>query len=138
MVRAGGTRTCVHPHVSRPLYHCATDADVFVYVGLYEALFQQMCFHCKYSQLNDTTLNLKTFLHYPYHIFTSQFAPTIWLPNRINCFGHICVLTDSCTVRLLCVIYEDITLIGSHVRHLACKSSHQRINWWFSIVVLPV
>ena len=22
---AGGTRTCVHPHVSRPLYHCATD-----------------------------------------------------------------------------------------------------------------
>ena len=27
MVGAGGTRTCVHPHVSRPLYHCATDAD---------------------------------------------------------------------------------------------------------------
>ena len=26
MVGAGGTRTCVHPHVSRPLYHCATDA----------------------------------------------------------------------------------------------------------------
>ena len=22
---AGGTRTCVHLHVSRPLYHCATD-----------------------------------------------------------------------------------------------------------------
>ena len=28
MVGAGGTRTCVHPHVSRPLYHCAMDADV--------------------------------------------------------------------------------------------------------------
>ena len=27
MVGAGGTRTCVHPHVSRPLYHCATDAE---------------------------------------------------------------------------------------------------------------
>ena len=27
MVGAGGTRTCVHPHVSRPLYHCATDSD---------------------------------------------------------------------------------------------------------------
>ena len=27
MVNTGGTRTCVHPHVSRPLYHCATDAD---------------------------------------------------------------------------------------------------------------
>ena len=27
MVDAGGTRTCVHPHVSRLLYHCATDAD---------------------------------------------------------------------------------------------------------------
>ena len=26
MVGAGGTRTCVHPHVSRPLYHCATDS----------------------------------------------------------------------------------------------------------------
>ena len=25
MVGAGGTRTCVHPHVSRPLYHCATN-----------------------------------------------------------------------------------------------------------------
>ena len=38
------------------------------------------------------------------------------------------------------VIYEDIMLIGSHdiVHHLACKSSHQRINWWFSIVVLWV
>ena len=24
MVGAGGTRTCVHPHVSHPLYHCAT------------------------------------------------------------------------------------------------------------------
>ena len=28
MVDAGGTRTCVYPHVSRPLYHCAMDADV--------------------------------------------------------------------------------------------------------------
>ena len=27
MVGAGGTRTCVHLHVSRPLYHCATDAN---------------------------------------------------------------------------------------------------------------
>ena len=26
MVGAGGPRTCVHPHVSRPLYHSATDA----------------------------------------------------------------------------------------------------------------
>ena len=26
MVGAGGTRTYVHQHVSRPLYHCATDA----------------------------------------------------------------------------------------------------------------
>ena len=24
MVSAGGTRTCIHPHVSRLLYHCAT------------------------------------------------------------------------------------------------------------------
>ena len=30
MVGAGGTRTCVHPHVSCPLYHCATDADMYV------------------------------------------------------------------------------------------------------------
>ena len=29
MVGAGGTRTCVHPHVSRPLYHCATDTAQF-------------------------------------------------------------------------------------------------------------
>ena len=29
MVGAGGTRTCVHPHVSRPLYHCATDPSGF-------------------------------------------------------------------------------------------------------------
>ena len=28
MVGAGGTRTCVHPHVSSLLYHCATDAKV--------------------------------------------------------------------------------------------------------------
>ena len=35
MVGAGGTRTCVHPHVSRPLYHCATDADTcFTLQGL--------------------------------------------------------------------------------------------------------
>ena len=27
MVGAGGTLTCEHPHVSRPLYHCAMDAD---------------------------------------------------------------------------------------------------------------
>ena len=27
MVSAGGTRTCVHLHVSRPLYHCATDGQ---------------------------------------------------------------------------------------------------------------
>ena len=27
MVGAGGTRICIHPHVSHPLYHCATDAD---------------------------------------------------------------------------------------------------------------
>ena len=25
LVDTGGTRTCIHPHVSRPLYHCATD-----------------------------------------------------------------------------------------------------------------
>ena len=25
MVGAGGTQTCVHPHVSRLFYHCATD-----------------------------------------------------------------------------------------------------------------
>ena len=61
-------------------------------------------FHCKYSQLNDTTLNLKTSLHYPYHIATSQFAQTIWLPeqNEKLCADPECVLTDSCTVRLLC------------------------------------
>ena len=29
MVSAGGTRTCVHPHVSCPIYHCATDADTY-------------------------------------------------------------------------------------------------------------
>ena len=27
MVGTGGTQTCVHLHVSRPLYHCAKDAD---------------------------------------------------------------------------------------------------------------
>ena len=26
MVGAGGTRTCVYQHVSRPIYHCAKDA----------------------------------------------------------------------------------------------------------------
>ena len=30
MVGGGGTRTCIHPHVSRPLYHCATDATDFI------------------------------------------------------------------------------------------------------------
>ena len=30
MVDAGGTRTRVHLHVSRPLYRCATDALVFM------------------------------------------------------------------------------------------------------------
>ena len=34
MVGAGGTRTCVHPHVSRPLYHCATDADKSVLLSV--------------------------------------------------------------------------------------------------------
>ena len=29
MVDTGGTQTYVHPHVSRPLYHGATDADNF-------------------------------------------------------------------------------------------------------------
>ena len=32
MVGAGGTRTYVHPHVSHPLYHCATDAETYVNV----------------------------------------------------------------------------------------------------------
>ena len=27
MVDASGTRTCVHTHVSHPLFHCATDTD---------------------------------------------------------------------------------------------------------------
>ena len=56
-------------------------------------------FRCKYSQLSDTTLNLKTSLHYPYHIATSQFAPTICLPDRIKCFGQI--YADLCTVHLI-------------------------------------
>ena len=30
MVDSGGTQTCVNPHVSRPLYHCATHADMYV------------------------------------------------------------------------------------------------------------
>ena len=33
MVGAGGTRTCVHPHVSRQLYHCTTDADSILLLG---------------------------------------------------------------------------------------------------------
>ena len=33
MVGAGGTRTCVHPHVSPPLYYCAMDADQEWLVG---------------------------------------------------------------------------------------------------------
>ena len=32
MVNAGGTRICVHPHVSRPLYHCVTDADQLEFI----------------------------------------------------------------------------------------------------------
>ena len=31
-------------------------------------------------------------------------------------------------IMLASVIYEDIMLVGSHVRHLTCKSSRQRIN----------
>ena len=27
MIDAGGTRTCIHPHVSRPLYDFVTDTD---------------------------------------------------------------------------------------------------------------
>ena len=35
MVNAGGTRTCIHLHVSRPLYyHCAMDSDVSLFVSL--------------------------------------------------------------------------------------------------------
>ena len=28
MVDADGTGTCVHPHMSRPLYHCAVEATI--------------------------------------------------------------------------------------------------------------
>ena len=38
MVGAGGTQTCVHLHVSHPLYHCATGADSGIlssYINLY-------------------------------------------------------------------------------------------------------
>ena len=30
MVGAGGIQTCVHPHVSRPLYHCATYIHIYL------------------------------------------------------------------------------------------------------------
>ena len=39
MVGAGGTRTCVHPHVSPPLYHCAMEADLYWVDILCETVF---------------------------------------------------------------------------------------------------
>ena len=39
MVGAGGTRTCVHPHVSRPLYHCAMEAHLYWVDILCETVF---------------------------------------------------------------------------------------------------
>ena len=38
MVGAGGTQTCIHLHVSRLLYHCATDADTIHLLGEYRYL----------------------------------------------------------------------------------------------------
>ena len=35
MVNASGTQTCVHPHASCPLYHCAADADNIAYHSAY-------------------------------------------------------------------------------------------------------
>ena len=43
MVDTGGTRTCVHLHVSRPLYHCAMDLDnvwVNIFMSHLKAMIQ--------------------------------------------------------------------------------------------------
>ena len=43
MVITGGTQTCLHLHVSRPLYHCAADTVSLLYTGV--SYLQDLPFH---------------------------------------------------------------------------------------------
>ena len=120
IVDAGGTQTCVHPHVSCLPYHCATDTE--------------SCMYTRYTQMWKKDINKQTDRQKSQSKECICLQAALWKPAQINLFSDLSPLG----LRLLSEVIRklstketttaDRTDLCQHVPYLISHCSHPW-NW---------